>query len=181
MLKKFAVISIFLALFSCDHSLPSNDKGSGYFELQTLLDAQYLELSVSDRKIEKEVSIDGESETLSIEPDTAIWRSELLVFEPFDPGKARFANAFQVTELKGGVRYEKKPDEKQSLQWVEVFQEGDDLSFRAEIIEEASIYTLKKKVAFEIRSGILTNYALEGYQKMLLRDTSFFQLKATLR
>ena len=50
-----------------------------------------------------------------------------------------------------------------------------------EILEETSIYTNQKKMSLVLESDQITSFSLLGYQKMLLRDTSFFQLKATLR
>lgn len=170
-----------LGLLACDHSVQQNARGSSYFDLESILDQQFELLVSRDMKISKEVFIDGQSEVIEVIPDSSIWKSELLVFEPFDPGKDRYTNAFQVTEFEDKtIRYEKLPDENQSLRWVEVFQEEGDLRFRAEILEEASIYTTRKTVELVVEAGILKSYSLQGFQKMLLRDTAYFQLEATV-
>lgn len=180
MRKLFIVSLIVLTCYAC--KAPVNQKNdSGYFDLSQMVKGQIELLGEGTWKSEKVIIVNKAADQIPQSLDSAALKKELVIFQVFDPGKPRFKNAFEITESEGVITYKKKESENQSLQWVKVEDQGNELRITAEIIEETSIYTNQKKMDIQLESGVLKSYALYGYQKMLFRDTTFFEMKATVQ
>lgn len=180
-MRNSLIISLFIiGCFACEAPIDQSGE-SGNFALSQLIDDQVTILGSETWHVNKEVLVNEAKDQLQQQLDSAALKGELAIFSAFDPGKSQFKNAFDITESAGVTIYTKKDSERQSLKWVEVEGSGDDLRITAEILEETSIYTNQKKMDLRIQSGILQSYALQGYQKMLFRDTTFFEMTATIR
>lgn len=171
---------IVLTCYACE--APANQKNdSGYFDLSQTIKEQIELLGGGKWKSEKVIIVNNAADQIPQSLDSAGLKGELVIFQAFDPGKPQFKNAFEITESEGVITYKKKESESQSLQWVKVEDQGNVLRITAEIIEETSIYTNEKKMDIQLELGVLKSYALYGYQKMLFRDTTFFEMKATVQ
>ena len=165
----------------CACEAPTDQKyDTGYFDLARVIDGQIEELGSGAWESEKRVKVNDASEELQQNLDSALLKEELAIFQAFDPGKPQYKNAFEITDSDGITTYTKKEGERQSLQWVKVESRGNVMRVTAEIVEETSIYTNQKRMDMRLESGKLKRYALAGYQKMLFRDTTFFEMTATL-
>ncbi len=171
---------ITLVCLSCEVSV-NQRSSTGHFELTRLIDDQVRKLGENTLKSEKLVAVNSKIDRLQQDMDSTALKEELAVFEGFDPGKSRFKNAFDIIVAPGITTYEKKSNEDQSLKWVKVEDKGGLLRITAEIIEETSIYTNQKRMDLRLESGMIKSYSLQGYQKMLFRDTTFFEMTTTIQ
>lgn len=179
MRNNLIILLFFLFCFGC-HAPIDEKNETGYFDLAEVLDAQVDQLAGGSWNAAKTVTVNEGTDQLQQSLDSLLLKEELAIFQAFNPGRSQFKNAFEIDESPGLTTYTKKASERQSLQWVKVEERGNTLRITAEIIEETSIYTNQKNMDMLLESGVLKSYALKGYQKMLFRDTTFFEMKAII-
>lgn len=178
-MRKLFFFFIFLGCLACETSVEQKTT-SGYFDLDEVLTGQVDKLGNGTLRSEKLIEINDASDRIVKELDSALLNEELAVFKSFDPGLSRYRNAFTVTESDGATIYTKKDDVKQSLQWVKVERHATMITVSAEILEETSIYTNQKKMSLVLESDQIKSFSLLGYQKMLFKDTAFFDMRVTI-
>ena len=179
MRKLFLICFIILSCLACETPV-DHQATSGYFDLDELLTGQVQRLGNGILKSDKLIQINEESDRIYQELNSKMLEEELDIFKPFNPGLSRYRNAFEVTEIDGITTYTKKDDVKQSLQWVKVERQASMLTVSAEILEETSIYTTQKKMSLVLDSDQIRSFSLLGYQKMLFKDTAFFDMRVTI-
>lgn len=179
MRSRYLILLVFLSGLGCETPTTLNAENDR-FHLTELMEAQVLELANGKLKIDKQVVVNDEGDQFQQELDSASLRKELKVFKAFDPGSPRYRNAFDITVAGTTDNYAKKANVEQGLQWVAVKKNGNDLKVTAEFIEETSIYTVQKQMNVHFEAGKIKSYALNGYQKMILRDTTFFEMEAVV-
>lgn len=179
-MRKTCLISIIiLSCLACE--APVDQKStSGYFDLEELLEAQVENLGKATLKSEKLIEINEATDRIDMDFDAVQLKEELSIFAPFDPGQSRYRNAFDVSESNGVTTYTRKEGVNQSLRWVTIARHASLLEVSAEIIEETSIYTNQKKMSLTLESDQIKSFSLIGYQKMLFKDTAFFEMRVTI-
>ncbi len=179
MRKSFYACLSLLILIACEAPVDQNAT-SDYFSLQGLIDEQVELLSDGTLRVEKQIMVNQDQDQLQQTLDSTALRDELAIFNAFDPGRSQFKNAFEVLEQGSTTSFIKKQGEGQSLQWVKMEDLGNGVKITGEILEETSIYVIQKHMDLLVSSGKVKSYSLQGFQKMLYKDTTFFAMKATV-
>lgn len=160
---------------------------NAYFDVDSLFtDQVYLLDGVS---FNKSAIIDGKSEKAQVIFDTTAWQKELAMYIGLDINKAALVGAYELTEedttTGKSISYRIKQPDEAGVQWMQVTQntDGKVTGFEALFLEENALYQNQRKLSatFSIENGnsVLEAYRIEGYQKILLKDTVNYTIEAT--
>jgi len=162
---------------SCQNLKPDENYKVRFPEINNLIKSN---LEFSGASINKVVSLDGIKEEIKITPDSTQWNDELDFLNAINPNKPEFKGSFDVVEKEGGILVTLKTGEKHSLQQLSYSKEGENETLKALIQEDKQIFSLEKRVKINFAGGLISNYKIEGFQKILLKDTTKFMIKVEI-
>lgn len=180
-----------MLMFSCD---VKNKQSSGYYPIDSLLDAQIGTLLKSRAKLTKQSSMSGLNSVNEYTPtDSASWEKELAILGEID--------AINRPTSKGLYKVDKALTDPGSNLKVDVFTATENLPVhslriyyqnepaqirRIEAIleEENALYTSVKNLDLEFQDIdqllVLTGYTIEGSQKMYLKDSVQYKIAVAI-
>jgi hypothetical protein len=186
------VMSITLVLFSCNH----NQQEIVFYPIDSIITNQIRNLAQEKAILHKEAFLRGHADTVTYIPsDTAAWVDELDVFRElkimnkpvnsdsyivddglYDPGSNLTVKAFT------------SKNEDLPVLSLRVFYDDNLLSpRRIEAIyrEENALYKSSRNLFLEFQEinnkTVLTAYAIEGRQKMVLKDSIQFTVRGKIQ
>lgn len=169
----FALLA--LTLFGCEKLKPESVNIPDYPDLESVFNTQINVLS--SNKLEKEVWLDGKSESKTLDMDTTLWKKELSFLKEINPNTPEYVGAFEKTETDSAIHLILKSNEKGELKRVSYSMEGKNYSnIKAIIHEDKEVYSHHREFKINLENGLLKNYEITGYQKIVLKDTIQFRI-----
>ena len=186
---KTTAIICFLSvlLFHC-----SDEKQSRihkYFEVGHFVDQQLAQLRLSNARLVKTMRFDDGIETQTLSGlDSNSWRKELRIFGEHDINKPVLLDAYSIDEQSqsnGGriETYRLVDDGKNGVLDMEIVYRanGEVASWRSSFKEENLLYSNFRDVSLITGDeGQLTGYNIEGYHKLLLKDTVRYHIAVVI-
>lgn len=149
---------------------------SEYPDLEATLARQTA--GITQISMEKEVTLDGKTERQMLVLDTVSWKKELSFLKEINPSLPEYVGAFKKSSADQTTHLVLKEGEKGSLKAFSYKKENNTLKIRATIHEDKDVYVHHREVVANFREGLLENYSIEGYQKIMLKDTMDFKITA---
>ncbi len=178
---------IILLLVSCRME-DNSSKGNSHamYNITGLLEDQIQKLSQISANLMKTVSIDGIEESVEIPGIEVDWEETLKIFNGIDISSPGLVGVYNIQEYDSGLthiyRYLKKPDEQGKVEFlrIEEYPEGD-ISISAGEVLDNPIYKSRSFTNINLintgRFGLLIHrFQLEGYQKIISRDTMHYSI-----
>lgn len=183
------IISCLLLLSSCLED--ASQQRTTYFSMDSLVNAQINYFSSREISLNKWASINGKEESNVLQPDSLTWANELEVFRKVDITKAAYTNGFDVSieddktsNLKILNYASKIKMPVKSLKIYFLNEQSDVRKIVAIIEEDTRVFANDKQVNMEFEKiegvSVLKNYNIEGKQKMLMSDSTLYEIKGTL-
>ncbi len=173
MLKYFPLIV--LIAFGC--TKPKADL-EVYFDLEALLSEQVVALDILDVKLEKSVFISGQTESMTLSPDSTGWVDQFDLLTDFSPSIPAYVGAFVVSKTEQEESYKIKENQRSPLKSFSIRENAGEKIITAELLENKGIYTDYKQMKIILRNELLEAYSISGYQKMMLKDTIRYTIEA---
>ena len=177
-------------LSACDPQKVPSNKGK-FFDMVGLVDQQVGSLVKSQANLTKEAVIDGDTNQTALLMDSTQWAEALAFFKEGDINRPNLQDAYQVTEgLKDDksnlliTTYNALNTAENGVTCLKVYYLRDPekpMRVEAEIRENNLLYTAHKKLSMWFmetleQEPVLIAYGLEGYQKIVLKDTIKFKI-----
>lgn len=127
------------------------------------------------KNVEKNVSLDGEIEHHLLTLDSAQWLQELSFLKEINPNQPRNVGIFEKSTAGNNTTLTLKSGESSPIKKCSYTIENRvyrDIS--AIFHEKKDIYDHYREVQLDFKDGILKNFQVDGYQKMLFKDTIQF-------
>lgn len=171
---KITGIAAILFLASC-RMQPDVGAISSYAEIDTLLNSQFDLLY--KKSLVKEVWLDGQSESQELEMDSLAWIAELSFLKEINPNQPEYVGGFDRRDLDGLTTLALKSSESGALKKF-TFTPGNGKvnSIQATIHEDKDVYVHHRDINIKLTNGKIIEYQIEGYQKIILKDTIRFRI-----
>ncbi len=151
---------------------------ASYPEVDQLLTNQISLLDGND--LNKEVWLDGKTESKQLQMDSAGWNDELSFLKEINPNQTEYVGAFEESETGNSLVLKLQEGEKGSLTYFSRTSDDALLSITATIHEDKDVYIHHKEVEVNLVNGKIIDYQIIGYQKILLKDTIRFRIKGSI-
>lgn len=173
------VIVGILMVSACNRMKPDQIAISKYPEIDNLFQNQ-ADLLVG-KKLRKEVWLEEESEEQVLTMDSASWEKELSFLEEINPNQPEYVGAFGESSDQGKLMLTLDVGERGVLKMLE-FESTDEISsIKATIHEDKDVYVHHREIELKFSNQILSSYSIEGYQKIMLKDTVRFKISGIVQ
>ena len=159
-----------------------------YYDIDSLFLSQPPLLK--DLAFTKSANIDDKAESSTVKFDTTGWKKELAMFLAMDINKAALVGAYEKSEtptaIGKNISYKLKPGEDSGVKWIQLEQDstGNVFLFKALFEEDNALYQNRRELTarFEVteKRSVLNSYKVEGYQKIIMKDTVKYSIEARL-
>lgn len=170
--------ALFMLIFSCAQVDQEKVLDSYYPKVDTLIKSQF------DRgypvSLSKIVSLDGKSEQQNLSLDSAGWAKELVFLSEINPNHPAYIGTFSENKMDNFLSLKLNPDEKGALTLFSLETGKNIQTINATIHENKEVYIHHKDIKVTFREGVITSYEIDGYQKIVLKDSIFFTIKAMI-
>ncbi|PIQ49592.1 MAG: hypothetical protein COW03_04365 [Cytophagales bacterium CG12_big_fil_rev_8_21_14_0_65_40_12] len=188
---KYLFLFVVIALWGCDEGQKSEPIRTGiYFDLVELLDQQAELLAKEKPSFTKMLTVNGETETISIELDSASqWKAQLALFYQADINKLGLETAYVTEEFPLGENQKKIIDEakgqKATVRLIEYNYLNEQLTnIRILSRENNTVYEFDKELnlnfSFDAGMNRISSFSIIGNQDMLLKSDLSYSLKAVI-
>ena len=161
-------------LSNCGGLTPTVVEVSSYTEVDSLLSRQYHKVGA---RLEKVVQLGKERESKTLDMDSVGWKKELAFLEEINPNRPEYVGAFIEESSANSLSLTLKPEEKGSLKKLSYVKEsGYIISLQATVHENKDVYVHHKEIKIQFNNGVITSYQVHGYQKTLIKDSTFFSV-----
>lgn len=181
------------ALSSCDKGAAVDPAAPGaahvagpYFDVRGLLDAQVRQLAARHPGVEKQVSLRN-NPTETVRVPQVKWADELQIFYQADINKAALRGAYAVdsAHLPGGAMrrtYRLQPghDNAPVLRLDVTSTAGRPQQVQATLRQDNTLFFGQKDLRLTLQNGQLSQYSVNGVQKLVLFDTLRFRTQAVI-
>ncbi len=190
-MRKFNIYStviIGLLISACSGKAPKEiNQVDGYFNLKALLDDSINEIVRAEATLEKQLTNNGQEETIRIDPDSVSgWERQFKLFYEADINKPGFTGAYFQEELPIINGISKKiytaKSKKHPVQIMECTYEGDLLKeVRLSVREENAIYNATKEMNLFLNTNkIISGFSIQGKESMKMKKEMDYQVKGTV-
>ena len=161
------------ALVSCQKLKPESVSIPEYPDFETLIKTQADQLG--NTRIKKTVRLEGRREIQILDMDSAKWAEELSFLKEINPNQPEYVGAF-IKETDGNkTLLTLGADEKGELKKVSYVKIGDIYStLNATFHEDKDVYVHHRDINITFQDGLIQSVEINGYQKMMFRDTVRF-------
>lgn len=165
------------------------DRHPLYFDVKGLLEGQIQQLTARRAAVTKRVSVRGAAPETATVPAVK-WAEELQLFFQADINKAALRGAYAVDSAAyppggGQRRYTRRPgyaDANAPVESLVVRSEGGQpTEIQASITQKNALFSAHKQLRLKLLNGQLTEYGVDGTQKLVLFDTLRYATNATVR
>jgi hypothetical protein len=166
-------------LSACNEEVRENQT-KRYFDLKGLIEKQIKILNTQKPVVEKLVIIADSSENQSVK--TIDWAKELELFIQVDLNKPAFIQSYQVDSSSMGVKYTLKKTEQLPIKYLTISRLGEDgISIEALVNNENYLYETERHLKLSIKNNEVTDYQIEGFQKIVFGDKKIFKINGKIR
>lgn len=173
------VLSALLGALSCQ---PMSDfKVEKFFQLDSMLISQSILLSEKGVTVTKSVNMDDEFEEITFRPDTTRWAKEFQIIKDFSLNKTFYIGAFDKKESEQSTVYIRKPKQPVPITRFEV-RTGKELEHvSGQYFEDKDIFQHERNFVLTFdEAGLLSEYKIWGFQKMILQDTINYSITGSI-
>lgn len=174
MFKIYISLFVFLALGCVE---PKANLGV-YYDLETELNQQMNFLVDGGYKLQKTVKIGDKSETKLFMPDSTEWQSHFDILKDFSPAIPSLVGAFDISSQGSEELYTLKEKQKSALKSFSINRNGSQKSIIGTLHDDKTIYVDFKNVVIQFDENRIRYFKLDGYQKMMLKDTIHYTIEA---
>lgn len=190
-LKRVIFLLIFGALSSCENIQTRKMSENLYFDLNGLLQNQILLLDSLRPEVKKITVIDGVKEAQETKFDSTDWLREMEIFFEVDINEPILRGAYKLEEeiIGDSIRllsYQALDKENLEIEFLNVYYPTDEerpSQISAVFTEKNALYDSKRSLQlnFDNKGGLhlLKSYNIQGIQKMLLKDTIYYEVKVS--
>jgi ABC-type uncharacterized transport system auxiliary subunit len=179
-MKKVIGLLTFCALLSACNEEVRENQTKRYFDLKGLIEKQIKILNTQKPVVEKLVIIADSSENQSVK--TIDWAKELELFIQVDLNKPAFIQSYQVDSSSMGVKYTLKKTEQLPIKYLTISRLGEDgISIEALVNNENYLYETERHLKLSIKNNEVTDYQIEGFQKIVFGDKKIFKINGKIR
>lgn len=172
---KTSILLLILALGSCQKLRPAQTTIADYPDLSVIHADQYRTLANSS--LMKEVSMGPDGETKQFEMDTSRWKKELSFMLEMNPSQPEYLGAFERSEEGSSTKLVLKEGESGILKELVLRSSNSGYtSILATIHEDKDIFTHHRDIEIIFENGLISQFEITGYQKVLLKDTIEFKI-----
>lgn len=177
-MRFLSILLLLGAIVSCSKLQPNEIQS--YYDVDSLVNAQYEALKLTDYRLFKTSTVNGLQDTSYITPDSAQWNYELGVFRKANINKPLLRGEYSVEVTNENdekiVTYSPKKPADRTVKLLEVKYSGKNLAeLHASVQEENPIYGSTRSLSMyfqgEGKNNRLVSYEVTGAQKMILKDT----------
>ena len=169
-----------IAILGCQNLRPETIELPTYPDLNKLIIEQSRMLAT--KSLQKEVTLGEKTETSSFAMDTTKWKSELAFLEEINPCKPEYVGVYEVVKDNQVLQLTLGPKEKSVLTELSImYQDEEYAQIDASIHEDKDVYTHHRDITVVFRNGLISNWTIQGYQKMMLSDTVRFGISGNVR
>ncbi|MFT6939241.1 MAG: hypothetical protein ACJASN_000724 [Cyclobacteriaceae bacterium] len=176
----FAVVGY--VLVACGGAAPYTAKPTDFYPLDSLMSAQ--QPLLQEKEVVKTVSIGEKSENTTFEGTEDWFDKEFGFLKEFELNKPGYVGSIEVSEKEGVLLYAPKAGEKMIIDFVKyTFDENRVLATIEGTYTDQnakSIYGSFRSFTLDFSQGVLQSYKIRGYQKIILRDTVYFEVSGII-
>lgn len=189
--KRVLFLFILGALSSCENVQTQKMSENSYFDLNGLLQKQIILLDSLRPEVHKITVIDGVEEAQETKFDSTDWLREMEIFFEVDINEPILRDAYTLEEKNIGdsirlLSYQALDKENLEIEFLNVYytKEGELPSqISAVFTEKNALYDSKRSLQLDFDNigglHLLRGYNIQGIQKMLLKDTIFYEVKVS--
>ena len=170
------VIVLLVVVLGCEKMKPELVNIPEYPNMEEVFNQQVSLLE--DKKLIKDVWLDGKNESKMFDLDSTGWKKELSFLREINPNTPEYVGAFEKSTKDEFTQLLLKQGEKGELK-VLSYVLGNDYYSRVKgtIHEDKEVYSHHRDFDINFQNGLLKEYIISGYQKIVLKDTIKFQIK----
>ncbi|WP_420576662.1 hypothetical protein [Ekhidna sp.] len=167
------ILVLLLVLASCQKLKPESVSIPEYPDFENLIKTQADLLG--NTRIKKTVRLENRTEVKIVEMDSAKWAEELSFLKEINPNQPEYVGAFTKETDGNKTLLTLGPDEKGELKKISYIKIGDIYStMNATFHEDKDVYVHHRDINVTFRDGLIQSVEINGYQKMMFRDTVRF-------
>ena len=163
-----------------------------YYNLKGLMDKQVELLDSIGPSLYKTATIDGVSDTITYTPDSSDWYRELEIFDEADLNKPRLSGLYEITDKNSPKSHEviyvsKDPRSTLIDSLVVSTVSGNKKLMKIHAFYNTGNFFYSSSQQFRLNftdlNGqlLLERFSITGWQKMILRDTTRYQIRAIIK
>lgn len=180
---------IFCTLSACENVQTQKMSEKPYFDLNGLLQKQIILLDSLRPEVSKITLIDGVEEAQKTKFDSLDWLREMEIFFEVDINEPILRDAYKLEEKNIGdsirlFSYQAVDKENLEIEFLDVYYPDDkELPSRISAVftEKNALYGSKRSLQLNFGDiegqHVLEGYSIKGIQKMLLKDTIFYEVE----
>lgn len=172
-------LSLLLVLVSCQKLKPESVQIPEYPDLKSLMNDQVKLLGKG--RIKKEVWLDGRSEVRIIEMDSTKWADELSFLKEINPNQPEYVGSFEKSADGQNQILTLSPNENGAIKKISISK--SDAGYQQVIAtfhEDKDVYVHHREIEMTFEKGMLNSLKIDGYQKMMFKDTVRFRVKVII-
>ena len=185
---KIIILLIFCVACNIENNTPG--KINTYYRIDSVLDRQEEQLIKQNPKLAKVAKVDEKMDTVTISLDKDGWGNELEIFQDLSINKPALRDSYikDTVESDSGrwVQYDIKEglSDEVEIEMMHLFFDNDAILKKVKTVykENGTLYDARRQMEldFEGKPLKLTGYTVNGYQKMILKDTTFYFVNAKI-
>ena len=162
-------------MVSCQKLKPETVAVPEYPDFSVLMEEQIQLLGTSE--VKKVVSLDGNLEERIMQMDSGIWVEELSFMKEVNPNQPEYVGAFEKSSSNGFEILTLGSGESGSVLLVKYAK--TDVSYsniEVTLHEDKDVYVHHRNVQLFFEGGVLNRAMIDGYQKVMFKDTIRFSI-----
>lgn len=163
-----------------------------YFDVKGLLQNQIALMDSLQPRLEKTAILEGSPDHVAFQPDSLDWARELELFYELDLNKTSLRDKYAIErtfELDSTVEvitYSSLEEEETSMDHVKIVLKDDQPTLLEGVFDSKSPLfnswrNLSLKFSSLDSSNLLTTYTISGAQKMIWKDTVYFEIEGKIQ
>jgi hypothetical protein len=141
---------------------------------------------LNTKAVVKKVKLNDKTESLNLVSDASFWKSELSVFSELEINKNSLIGAYNTLSTgEFQLTFDRKVDENRGADLVKIkrSESGALLQLSGTIRAVNYLYSSEQVLVlgFNENSGLIENYSFSGFQKLISKDTVFFEIEGTVQ
>ncbi len=164
---------------------------NAYFDINGLIDRQVNMFDSINPSLLKKAIIDGKSEISEFIPNDSAWSREFMIFRSADINKPTLINRYTIIENTSDdgskiMHYVSKEFTKTLVDSLSIYYSPEvqkPLKIHAVLSHNNALFSNEKilDMYFNPMTSMILNYKVQGWQKMISKDSSTFFVEATIK
>ena len=179
----FLVSGLFLLIGCVAEREERSFRVRDYYPIDSVLVAQ--KAILMGLPLQKTVVIGDKRESVSLTIDAAFLEKEWEALEAFNINKPGFVGAIDVIKSDSSILYKPKAGQNIKLDFVQyTFSHQGALSrISGAFLDDnaKTIYGSFRNFQLDFEEGVIDQYQISGFQKIILKDTVFFEVRGQVQ